>query len=67
MVLVGNLVKRDNLEDQGVDGRITLKRTFKKLDQRAQTGLIWIRIETISGSCQYGHSGIPRMALEYKP
>ena len=38
----------DNLENQGVDGRIILRWIFRKLDG-AWTGLIWIRIGTCGG------------------
>jgi len=33
----------------GVDGRIILKRTLKKWDGEAWTGLIWLRIRTGGG------------------
>ena len=33
--LVGNLRDRDHIEDLDVDGRIILKRIFKKLNGRA--------------------------------
>jgi hypothetical protein len=44
-----NMRKRDNLEDPCVDGRIILKRNFKKWDVGAWTGLIWIKIGTDDG------------------
>jgi len=38
----------DNLENQGVDGRIILRWIFRKLDG-AWTGLIWLTIGTGGG------------------
>ena len=40
--------ERDYLKDPGIDGRITMKRIFKKWDG-AWTGLIWLRIGTGGG------------------
>jgi len=40
----GNLTERDDLENPGVDGRIILRLIFRKLDVRAWTGSIWLRI-----------------------
>jgi hypothetical protein len=38
---VGNLREKDHLEDPGVDGRIILRRIFRKWDVIAS---IWLRI-----------------------
>jgi hypothetical protein len=45
----GNLKKRDHWGDQGVDGRIILRRIFRKWDVGVWTGLSWLRIETGGG------------------
>jgi hypothetical protein len=42
-LLVGKPDGKKHLEDLGVDGRITLKLTFKKWDEPG-SGLIWLRI-----------------------
>ena len=36
--------KRDHLEDLGVDGRIILRRIFRKWDVVVWTGWSWLRI-----------------------
>ena len=48
-VLVGNLRKRDHLEDSGVDGRIILRWIFRKLEWVGGTGWSWLRIGTGGG------------------
>jgi len=48
-VLMGKPEERDHLEDRGVDGRIILRRIFRKWDLGAWTGSCWLRIETGSG------------------
>ena len=39
----------DHLEEQGVDGRIIVRYTFRKWDVGAWSGSIWLRIETGDG------------------
>jgi hypothetical protein len=48
-VLVGNLRKRDHLEDPVVDGRIILRWIFRKWDVGAWTGSSWLRRGTGGG------------------
>jgi hypothetical protein len=45
----GNLRKGDHLEDPGVDGRIFIL-IFRKLDAKAWTVLIWLRIRKGGGN-----------------
>ena len=45
----GNLRNRDHLENPGVDGRIILRWTFRKLDGVVGTGWSWLRIGTGGG------------------
>jgi len=48
-VLVGNLRKRDHLEEQGIDGRIILRWIFRMWHGRAWAVWIWLRIGTGGG------------------
>ena len=41
--------ERDHSEDSGVDGKIILRRIFRRLVGGAWTGLIWLRIGTSGG------------------
>jgi hypothetical protein len=45
----GNLKERDHWRDPGVDGRIILRRIFRKWDVGVWTGLSRLRIETGGG------------------
>jgi hypothetical protein len=47
--LVGKLDGKRPWEDPDVDGRIILRRIFKKWDVGLWTGLGWLRIETGGG------------------
>ena len=41
------LIERDHFGDQDVDGRIILRRIFKKCEGIAGTGWSWLRIGTV--------------------
>jgi hypothetical protein len=47
--LVGKPKRKTPLEDPGVDGRIILRRIFRKWDGEAWAGLIWLRVGTGGG------------------
>jgi hypothetical protein len=51
----GNLRERDNWGDPGVDGRIILRWIFKKWDVGVWTGLSWLRIGQVVGTCECGN------------
>jgi hypothetical protein len=46
---LGNLRKRDQWGDPGVNGRIILKCILRKWDVEVRLGLSWLRIETGGG------------------
>jgi hypothetical protein len=46
---VGKQEGKSHLVDPGVDGRIILRRNFRKWDVGVWTGLGWLRIETGGG------------------
>jgi hypothetical protein len=45
----GNLRERDHLGDAGVDGKIILRRIFRKWEVELWTGMRWLRTETGGG------------------
>jgi hypothetical protein len=45
----GNLKERDHWEDPDVDGRIIIRRIFRKWDVVVWTGLGWFWVETGGG------------------
>jgi len=47
--LWGNLRERDHMGDAGVDGRIVLRRIFRKWEVGVWTGWSWLRIGTGGG------------------
>ena len=46
----GNVSERDTLEDVGVNGRIILEWSLKKLDVNTRIGLNWLRMVRIGMS-----------------
>jgi hypothetical protein len=48
-VLWENLRERDHFVDSGGDGRIILRRIFRKWDVGVWTGLSWLRIQIGGG------------------
>jgi hypothetical protein len=49
-VLVGKPEGKKPLGNPGLDGRIILRRIFRKWDVGVWTGLSWLRIETGGGN-----------------
>ena len=45
----GNGEERNHLADPGVEGSLVLKYSLKQDDERAWTGLIWLREGTCDG------------------
>jgi hypothetical protein len=45
----GSLRERGHRGEQGVDGRIILRRIFRKLERVVGTGWSWLRIGTVGG------------------
>ena len=45
----GNLREGDHLVDLGIDGSVILKCLFKKWDDEAWSGLLWLRTDTCGG------------------
>ena len=45
----GYLRERDHLREPGIDGRIILRRIFRKLDEGLRTGSTWVRTGRDSG------------------
>jgi hypothetical protein len=48
------LRERDHLGDPGIDGRIILRWILRKWDVEVWTGSSWLRIGTLSGTCECG-------------
>jgi len=57
-VLWGNLRERDHLKYPGVDGRIILRRIFRKCCWVAWTGLIWLRLRTGGENFKYSNEAL---------
>ena len=51
----GNLRERDHLDGADIDGSIILKWIVWQSDRGAWTGLIWLIIGQVRGSCECGN------------
>jgi hypothetical protein len=47
--------ERDRLGDPGVDGKMILRQIFRKWNVGVLTGLSWIRIGQVAGTCECGN------------
>jgi hypothetical protein len=50
-----SLMERDNLKDPAIYWRIILRWIFRKWDVEAWTGLIWLRMGQVAGTCNCGN------------
>jgi hypothetical protein len=51
----GILKKKDYLEVVGVGGRIILKRSLRKWDERTWTEFVWLRQGQVESCCERGN------------
>jgi hypothetical protein len=49
------LRETDELEELGVDGNVMFRGIFRKLVVQVWTGLIWLRIGRVAGTCECGN------------
>jgi len=54
-VMVGKPEGKNPLERPGVDGKKKLRWIFRKWDVGVWTGLIWLRIGQVAGTCECGN------------
>jgi len=51
----GSLMERDNLKDPDIDWLIILRWIFRKWDVEGWTGLMWLRMRQVMGTCNCGN------------
>jgi len=51
----GNLKEKYHLGDPDVDGRIILRRIFRKWEVGVWTGSSWLRVGQVTGTCEWGN------------